>query len=200
MAVKFSNSYKAKVNRISKLPKYIEGILEAQTKKDASSLIKEFKKGIKENSLELWPLKESTIRRKELQGFEEPDFPLYGLGDEDKYFSYMNMLRYKKIKNGYKVYPSKESHWSKRLSLRKLFLVHEFGAIISGKNGTLIRIPPRPALFNAYKNIMQKKSKDKKETSRVVKAAIKDFVNTGRDSLLRKIQDKMESGLSQGEE
>lgn len=177
MAVKYSNTYEAKKKRIQRLPEFTNDIMFGVIKKNAVMLIEEFKKGIRKNDFGLEPLKDKTVASKKRQGLKKPNNPLYGKGDERQKDSYMNMLRIRKLKRGWKVYPSWGKHWNSDLKLRDLFTVHEFGTKIVLKNGTIIQIPPRPAFLLAYRRMMSKRYSDKKETSKEVKNAMKDFIN-----------------------
>jgi hypothetical protein len=186
---KFSNSFHAKMARIQRLPQMIEGTMMGQMKSSATGVIEEFKKGLRMNNMGLEKLKDATIASKTRKGYEKPENPLYGLGDRsDK--SYINMMRIRKIKNGYKVYPSKGKHHSSGLSLADLFKVHEYGCTVNMKSGATVRIPPRPAFFKAYERQMLKMKKDAKETSRTVKKAMTEFINTAKRDLLYEIERK----------
>lgn len=184
---KFSNSFHAKMARIQRLPTMIEGTMMGHMKSSATGVIEEFKKGLRMNNMGLEKLKEATIASKTRKGYEKPENPLYGLGDRSEK-SYINMMRIRKIKNGYKVYPSKGKHHSSGLSLADLFKVHEYGCTITTKTGVIIRIPPRPAFFKAYERQMLKMKKDKRETSRTVKKAMTEYINTARQNLLREME------------
>jgi DNA-binding cell septation regulator SpoVG len=188
MTVKFSLSFKAKQARIARLPKLVEDTLHSATKGHAVELIQEFQKGLRNNSFGLTPLKEATIEGKIRNGYSKPDNPLYGLGDRsDK--SYVNMMRIRKLKNGYRVQPSKGKHHKSGLALRDLFVVHEYGCTIVTKTGVLIRIPPRPAMFKAYERMMHNMQRDKRETSRNVKKAIGQYISTGKENLFQKMKE-----------
>jgi hypothetical protein len=185
--IKFSDSYRAKIARIKRLPKISEDIMMSKLKRDTTNLIEEFQKGVRLNNFGLRKLQKVTVDGKFKLKYDKPDTPLYGLGDrEDK--SYINMFRIRKIKNGYKIYPSWAKHHKSKLSLRSLFLVHEYGCTISMPNGAVVRIPPRPALFKAYEILMNKKRRDKRETSKEVKTAMTEYINTGKKLLIDKIE------------
>lgn len=184
---KFSNSFQAKVARIARLPQMMEDTMMGHLKGSATGVIEEFQDGIRMNNMGLQKLQDATIKGKLRKGYDKPETPLYGLGDKSEK-SYINMLRIRKIKNGYKVYPSKAKHHSSGLALNDLFKVHEYGCTINMKNGTTVRIPPRPAFFKAYERQMTKMRKDKKETSTKVKKAITEFINTAKRDLLYEIE------------
>jgi hypothetical protein len=185
--MKFSNEFHAKLARIARLPQMVEDTMMGHLKGSATGIIEEFKKGIRMNNMGLRNLKEATIRGKIRAGYPKPETPLYGAGDrEDR--SYINMMRIKKVKNGYKVYPSKGKHHKSDLKLNDLFRIHEYGCTINMANGTTVRIPPRPAFFKAYERQMLKMKKDKKETSTGVKKAITEYINTAKRDLLYEIE------------
>lgn len=181
---KFSNSYRAKKERIRKIPTFMGDSMSGILKRDANKLIKMFHDGIKYDTLELEFLKDETVLRKESKGYEYPESPLYGAGDDAEPNSYSNMLRIRKIKNGWKIYPSKAKHHESGIPLDSMFRIHEFGAKVVTKSGTVIQIPPRPAFLLTYRAFMAQKKRDKRETSREVKQAITDLINSAQSSYL----------------
>jgi len=190
--VKFSNEFRAKQRRIAGMPKLIESILFGIYKRDSAGIIKEYQDGIRTDSLGLERLKPDTIKWKERKGLSKPSIPLYAWGDDQK-MSLINCLRIRKLKNGWKIVPSKGMHHNKAggkpIALDFLHKIHEYGALIPGKKKQTsalkralgikfepIRILPRPALNRAYR-VHLKKLKDRwQETSRNVKKAIADFI------------------------
>ena len=131
------------------------------------------------------PLSQKTIDSKERQGLSKPETPLYGYGDwSDK--SYMNMFLLRKLKNGWKAYPRKAKHHKANMELRQLFEIHEYGRTIK-RGETLIRIPPRPAGWATYREVLLKVKK--KEASRKVKQAITEYINTGNQKLMNKVSE-----------
>ena len=147
---KFSQNYWAKRKRIQRLPKIMLKVADTTTKKDAIGLIRVFREGIIRNSFRLKALGGKTIARKTAKGLPKPKTPLYAFGElEDK--SYLNMMRIRRLKKGYRVAPSWARHHESQLKLRDLFIVHEYGTVIIKKDGTVIRIPPRPAFFYAFR-------------------------------------------------
>jgi len=176
--VKFSNSFEAKRNRIERLPVMGQNMILGGIKRDCNDIINAFKNGIRENSFGLEPLNENTISQKKGKGFSKPETPLYGKGDDRKRDTYINMLRIKKLNNGYKIYPSNGKHWKSKLKLSDLFKVHEYGAVITTAKA-VIKIPPRPALLLAYRKQLSEMKKRKKETSREVKRAMTEYINSG---------------------
>ena len=133
-------------------------------------------------------LAEITISSKSRQGFEKPSSPLYGKGDSAQERSYANMLNITKRGNSWVLYPSTRMHWSGKIRLDELFMIHEHGAIVKqqrGENTVLIRIPPRPALLLSYRRFLIKKRADKREQSKEVKRAMTDYINKGNDKKLK---------------
>ncbi len=186
---KFSQSYWAKRKRIQRLPKIMLKVADTTTKKDAIGLIRVFREGIIRNSFRLKALGESTIARKRAKGLPKPKTPLYAFGElEDK--SYLNMMRIRRLKKGYRVTQSWTKHHESELKLRDLFIVHEYGTVIIKKDGTVIRIPPRPAFFYAFRRYMAQRKKA--DPTVEMKRAITVYVQTGKDELLKKIQERSE--------
>lgn len=181
--VKYSDNYWAKRKRIQRLPKIINNVVRGAIKKDALGIIETFHDGIKKETLGLEPLEESTVLGK--AGYSQPSTPLYKAGDERKLDSYVNMLRIRKLKNGWKVYPSWGKHWEASLELRQLFIVHEYGTKIVQKNGTIINIPPRPAFLLSYQKYLSDKIENKKETAMEVSKAITEYINTANEGRFR---------------
>lgn len=196
----FTAEFKAKLNRIKKVPTMNESnnLFLSIRKGDALTLVKNFKKGIKTNSLGLEKLKDGTIKRKRSLGMELPETPLYGKGDGDKNRSYINMLRLRKLKNGYKVAPSWAKHWNSDLKLEDLYTIHEFGTIIKGAYGQLIRIPARPALLKSYEQTL--KDISKKDNSQMVKRAITGYINDAKTTQFKIEIDRAIKGLEQFED
>jgi hypothetical protein len=192
VGVKFSNEFNAKQNRIKAVPKLIDGMLFGIYKRDSAGIVKEYQDGIRTDSLGLERLKAGTIKRKEAKGLSKPSVPLYAWGDDQK-MSLINCLRIRKLKNGWKIVPSKGMHHQKDggkpIALDFLHKIHEYGAIIpnkgksksrfgefSGMKGKPIRILPRPALNRAYRFHLRKLKNRWQETSRNVKKAIASFI------------------------
>jgi len=188
MSAKFSTNYWAKMKRIQRLPKLGNDIMFGVTKKDALGVIKEFHDGIKRNSLGLDPLQQSTVNKKASAGNKRPENPLYAYGDEETLKSYVNMMRIRKLKNGWKVAPSWAKHHTrgsnqKQLELRHLFQIHEYGCTIDRGN-FLIQIPPRPAFLFAYRKWMSKRRKN--ENTIEVKKAMTEYINKGTSQYVDK--------------
>lgn len=145
------------LKKLDKIPAFADTVARSGLKKMANSIVREFKTGIENNSLNLDALKQRTIETKRKQGFKKPSTPLYGKGGRNKR-SYKNMMNIRKTKSGYTIYPSTRKHWDGDITLRRLFLIHEYGATIK-RGDKLIRIPPRPA-FKKATAIARKKSID----------------------------------------
>lgn len=192
--VKFSNEFKAKERRIKMMPKLTEKMLYGIYKRDSVGIIKEYQNGIRMQSFGLERLKPGTIRQKQLKGLWKPTTPLYAWGDDHKK-SLINCLRIRKLKNGWKIVPSKGMHHNKAggkpITLEFLHIIHEYGALIPGKKKQTsklkralgikfetIRIPPRPALNRAYRIHLKKLKNRWQETSRTVKKAIAQYIET----------------------
>lgn len=183
--VKFSDKYWAKIKRIQRLPKLYENYAEGVIKKDMIGLADAFHDGIKDDSFGLEPLAESTKKQKSRMGYAQPDTPLYGKGDQEPKKSYANMMRIRKVKGGWKLFPSWGKHHKANLTLRHLLAIHEKGITIN--NGkALIRIPPRPAFYMAKRKFAVDKLKNKRERSKEVKQAIKEFLINGNDTRFKK--------------
>lgn len=193
VTAKFSTTYDAKRMRVARLPKLVERVAKSGTKKQAIALIEAFQSGIRTNSFKLVPLKPETVEKKAKQGMSKPRVPLYGRGDEVEKKSYINMLRIRKLKKGWKVYASWAKHHTSNLQLRALLQVHEEGCIIKQMRGNtmvLIRIPPRPALAKALRRVL--KGKIHEENVLEVRRAIRLLIKTGSTSGFRKIYHKTE--------
>lgn len=189
MTAKFSNEYKAKMARIARLPQLMEDAMMSHTKYMATMIIEEFQKGIRLNNFGLVKLQKATIEGKLRAGYSRPETPLYGLGDKSEH-SYINMMRIRKLKHGFKVYPSHAKHHSSGMRLNDLFIVHEYGCTITTGAGVTIRIPPRPAFLKAYERVMLNLKKDKRETSRNVKKAMTEYINTAKTTSFNKMKDR----------
>lgn len=196
---KFSKNYWAVQGRIKRLPKLMLDRLEGYAKRDAVGVIDEFQRGLEERSLRLKPLEPSTVQRKAAVGLEHPDHPLWGFGLSESR-SYVNMMEVKKVGKAYVVRPKNRFHHGKRkpgdsgerkIRLRDLFDVHEYGATIIGAfghMGQIVRIPARPAFRYAYRRYMADKAK--RDPAKEVKAAIVRYVNTGDRKALERIRAK----------
>ena len=177
MNLNYSRRLKQFQASLKDMPQRIQGKVKRVFRDNALGFIKTFHDGVKDESFNLKKLKVGTISQKARRGFPQPETPLYGLGDEQHDRSYVNMFRIREVKNGWIAFPSWAKHWSKNITLRDMYLIHEFGAIIQKRNSRLkvkrdsffalrkadmykvkpddfIRIPPRPAVARAYKKFM----------------------------------------------
>lgn len=196
LKVNFSNNYLRIMREFPVLPKRCDPVFESALKRDALRTIREFKEGIKKNSMGLVRLKDGTIERKRKMGYDHPTYPLYGKGDDQKLNSYVNMLRIHKKRNGFVVHPAKDMHWSGNITLRKLWDVHEHGRIIKRGNG-FIRIPARPALTKAFNRAM--KQRQMSETKKIIKTAIVLYLVKKNPMYLKMAMAFFLKGLSQYE-
>jgi hypothetical protein len=150
------------------------------TKAITLETIKNFSKGIEQDAFGLRRLKPETIKAKTRKGYASPETPLLGKGGTDPR-SYKNLLIYRKLRRGlYRIRPSVRYHHSGRVSLKTLFFVHEYGAVIdTGK--AIIFIPPRPAFEKAIKSVKPKVK------TRLLKQAIIKYINKGQTDFAKLI-------------
>lgn len=185
----YSNSYKAKLARLKRLPKKVDAAIRGSIKRDLAEMQKIFHDGIAFNQFRLEALADLSIKGKKSKGYSKPKTPLYGAGDDQGNRSYANMLNLTKTRNGWKLHPSTRKHHSGKITLRKLFQIHEFGAIIKkkDKNGEtkLILIPPRPAFLLAYRKWLTKRKRQGKETAKEVLSAIQEAISGATDNKLK---------------
>jgi len=141
--IKFTNFFKKRFKEFKSSPQKIEVLLTRYAKRQGKVIVNNFKEGILNDSLGLKRLTPKTIKKKSNQGFDNPDKPLVGKGKSRKN-SYANMMKITSIKNGVKISPRNGMHWSKTVSLKKLFVYHEYSKRI---------LPPkRPAMEIVLKN------------------------------------------------
>ena len=160
------------------------------TKKAATAVVKEWKDGLKKNSLRLDKLKPATVATKKAQDLPFPSYPLYGAG-ETKENSLYNALRIsaKNKKGVIQIVGRKAKHWkAKDLTLAHLLAIHEFGVTIipKGDKPVPIVLPPRPALKNSWEKVLRRISKE--SDSRQVKKAITDLIKNGRSAWLERVK------------
>lgn len=201
MIVKFSTSYKQKRQRFVDSAQYFLEIGIELSKKDAIRMIKNFKEGIEKNNFRLTPLTDASKKLKANWGAAYPNRPLYGVTNSNSPNSFKNMLRMRRVKNGYKVYPSWAKHENSDISLRDLLRIHEFGKIIVvtdkmrgflSANGMhlkattkFIRIPPR----NAFQKAVNRTLAQKREVSGPkMRAAISAFIRDNNKDYLRQLK------------
>jgi hypothetical protein len=199
---KFSPRYWAVRKRIQRLPVLTIGMLKAHAKRDAKGIIKYFQDGLKDKTLRLKPLRPATVKAKKKKGWALPRNPLYGIG-LDNPRTYINMLEViDKGNRAWVVKPKRGLHRQdpddpkkKRLTLKQLFDIHEYGVNISNGfgRGIPIRIPARPALRYAYRKYMAQRSKD--DPTLAIRNAIAKYVEKGNVEALARIKKKLERGF-----
>lgn len=191
MKIKFTSEFYKKQRRIENLPKFYVNMMMGKTKKDAIEFIKLFQQGIKYNELGLIKLKDGTIKQKKNMNYKKPETPLYGAGLDIDNKTYINMLRVKKLKNGWKVYPSWGKHHKSKLPLRALLEIHENGKIINTKNG-IIKIPARPVFKKTKQRYLSAIAKYSKRPD--IKKAIKEYIKSDKIELINKIARQVNQG------
>jgi hypothetical protein len=175
----FSMNTEAVRSRLRRLPKLIDDHLDAFTKRDAEDFIKNFRAGIRNNSLRLAPLQPETIRGKKRRGYSHPASPLYGLRLEGTR-TYTSSVRIYKIKKGWRVNVLDVKHHEADVSVKTLFHIHEYGAVINtGK--AVIRIPARPAFRRAYEQTLAR-HRDKEASATVLEAITAAINGRGTDT------------------
>jgi hypothetical protein len=192
MKVKTSKKFQGVSKRIKKLPQLYVGVVKGKLKKDASDVVKEFKKGIREDTFNLEKLKDKTIQKKIKKGYRRPKNPLYGKGGNDQR-AYKNMMIIREGKNNITIRPSTRKHHEANLTLKQLFYIHEYGTVIRGRGNSLIRIKPRPAFERAFKRTQKKRIETTKSIQ--VKKAILNYMNKADVRLLREAQRRFEKDL-----
>ena len=175
-----STEYQAVMARIRRLPKIYIDAVDTTSKKDAMGIMHTWAEGIAKNLLGLEPLSPVTIEKKSEQGLSKPSTPLYGRGISDAK-SYINMLRMVKIRNGYRIKIRNAMHWSGKINLQDLFIVHEFGTTITRESGKTIRIPPRPAFNRSYNKYLRKKRQE--DPANRVRKAINKYIKEGKENV-----------------
>jgi len=170
-------------SRIRRLPKKVEGIINTFSQKEADEFIRIFQEGLSKNNFRLQALQPETIRRKRRRGFSKPKTRLVAAGTNEKN-SLTNALRITRTKAGRNVIMRSAKHWDSKLTLKRLLLVHEFGAVIR-KGGRNIRIPPRPAFLKAFKRFAIRKQRDepvfkvKREIQEAINEAVRGYARQG---------------------
>lgn len=187
VALNFSPNYEAVKKRIQRLPKLVDDAADTITKKDAVAIIATFQDGIRDGTFNLTPLKPATIDQKRRQGKPQPETPLYGDGDGSD-TSYINMFKIRRIKKGYRIYARWARHHDAGIPLRTLFEIHERGALIKKTDGTIIRIPPRPAFQRAFNRHLV--SRIAEENVQKVRDAIGRLLREGDEASFKKIIEK----------
>jgi hypothetical protein len=194
MKINYKNFTKKIKERLKKADWHYRTFLDAYTKKNAADIIDIFSKGIQDDSFDLKRLKPETIKRKKKLGYSRPENPLAGLGGKDKR-SYKNMMIFRKLKNGYRVEPSKRYHHSGKVKLSVLFRVHEYGCLIKRGN-SVIKIPKRPALERAVERFKQKRGNI--EVKKELKPCLVKFINLGKLDNFNRLIKRYEVSRVQG--
>ena len=174
--------------RMRELPEVWWNFMMSETKRQACRMVVNFQEGIKKNNFQLERLKSATIDKKYDKAYPAPNRPLYGLGETD--VAFLNMLRIRKLKYGWKVAPSWAKHRESNLPLRALLEIHEYGKSFVNAGGTVTRIPPRPAFRKAYERTL----KQQREVSGPeVRKKLNEFIRTGKKEYFEKAQQVAES-------
>jgi len=184
--MRFSSNWNAVRQRIRRLPQFAEGVASSSRKRDAHNLVSYWRTGLRSNSLGLAPLKPRTVQRKSAMNFAKPNSPLYGLGLEGVR-TYIKGLRVFKTSRGFVVRMIDGRHHSSKLSLKSLFIVHEYGTTIN-RNGTIIRIPPRPAFLKSYQKVMN--DIYSRDPSLELRKATMEFLRTGFSGTAKAIESR----------
>ena len=181
LKAQFSSRYAAVLRRMQRLPRLVDQMADTVTKKDAIGVIETIQEGIRKGTFNLTPLKPETVERKRREGYSKPKTPLYGAGD-DEANSYINALRIRKIKRGYRVYRSWAKHHKAGLPLRMLVQIHEEGTVIRRGNGVIV-IPPRPVFRKGFNRYLRRRRRA--ENVQRVKDAMTLYIRTGSEAELR---------------
>ena len=192
ITAKISDGVFSKIKRLKDLPQYVVGAIAGIRKKHAIMFVKNFRNGIMQRTLRMTPLKPSTIAGKKRMGYKTPSTPLAGAGLDIDDRTYANMMRIHTVKNGYVVRPSRMKHHKADLTLRQLFYIHETGRTIRTKNA-IIRIPPRPAGYKAYRKTIIEIQGNRVDTAKLRKAC-KDYVYNARLSTFNEMKRQKELG------
>ena len=165
--MKYSQKTSAIKARIKRLPRIYKEHIEVMRKRDANDFISYWKSGLLNNEFKLTPLADSTIQRKIRLAYAKPQNPLYGLGLEGAH-TYIKGMRIFRTKEGYVVRMTGKHHDSK-IDNHGLLLIHEYGCTY--KDGH--RLPARPAMHEAYKQVLKDIKKRDKAMSRSINAYLR---------------------------
>lgn len=185
--------------RIQRLARVYSDRVEAYAKGQAEELVKRYHDGIKADEFGLAPLQPATVSQKDAAGYELPESPLYGLGDEAE-DTYANALEAVRQDKRYVVRPRDARHQyvdkdgrvrRSKITLKGLFMVHEYGCTITNGfgRGITIRLPPRPALHYAYRALMDKRRR--LEPAAKVRTAMARYVREGDEAMIKEIQGRL---------
>jgi hypothetical protein len=186
MKAKTTSKFEKKRQRLLAVKDYMKGMVDSMLKREAVIYIKMFQDGIKNRQFRVAPLKPGTIKQKTKMGYPQPSTPLYGKGFGDDR-SYINVLKIKKLKKGYKIYPSAQRHHKSELTLKELLIIHEKGATIKPKNGDAFKIPPRPILKKTDDLFKAKVLKLREKEYKGFRDAIKNYVRNNKIAGINKI-------------
>ena len=167
--MKYSQKTSAIKARIKRLPKIYKEHIEVMRKRDADDFISYWRSGLLNNEFKLTPLADSTIQRKIRLAYAKPQNPLYGLGLEGAH-TYIKGMRIFRTKEGYVVRMTGKHHDSK-IDNHSLLLIHEYGCTY--KDGH--RLPARPAMHEAYKQVL----KDIKKRDKAMSRSINNYLRSG---------------------
>jgi len=189
----FTNNFKAKLKAVSKAGELCVKAEVANANKAAVMVVQEFQQGIRNNRLGLRKLRPATVSAKRRQKMVLPSTPLYGLGDYHR-DTLINSLYVRPYGGGHKkttvaVMVSKRAHHhegkGKRIRLDALLWIHEHGAFIK-RGGTIIALPPRPALRIAWERAIRKVRAQHRAPK--MKAALTELLNHQREARLVEMQ------------
>ena len=189
----FSPNVAAIKSRIKRLPQMYDDTVSALQKGDADRLVKYFRDGILNKSLRLSRLSDYTVASKIKRGAKFPETPLYMRGPDEE-DSYANMMVVDELKKGkgklWVVHPRDDKHHESDLTLRSLFVVHEYGTIINNAfgRGIQVRIPPRPAMRYAYRKLMRERAQ--RDSAGEVKKAVAKYVRDNDQRALKLIKER----------
>lgn len=167
--MKYSQKTSAIKARIKRLPRIYKEHIEVMRKRDANDFVSYWKSGLLNNEFKLTPLADSTIQRKIRLAYAKPQNPLYGLGLEGAH-TYIKGMRIFRTKEGYVVRMTGKHHDSK-IDNHGLLLIHEYGCTY--KDGH--RLPARPAMHEAYKQVL----KDIKKRDKAMSRSINNYLRSG---------------------
>lgn len=164
MFIFLGKGFTEKLKEVQGATEEVEQIYLEKRKLSAQELVQMYAQGITNNTLDLKPLTDRTIKRKKNKGLSKPETPLYGVGDGSQR-SLKNALVVTKTKKGYKVAPSTVKHHSGKLTLDYLFNIHE-----NPKDSDRER-----AALKKVIELQRQKKKDKSALNRVKKLIVRKW-------------------------
>lgn len=199
---KLSKKLSAVKSRLRRLPRLVDETLDTFAKRDAVRVIKIYQEKLKQDKFSVDRLSSATVKIKSDQGMKQPSTPLYGAGENEDNSLY-NALAIRKIKGGWRVYVRWAKHHKSNLQLRDLLNIHQRGALIMVTDKMraylhwigihlkaetmIIRIPPRPVLDLAVIAALEMRKKE--DPSKKIKEAMRELINTGRETLFKKYRE-----------